>query len=299
LKTLSILTIKNYAEAKRIISTDLNKEYQLYILLANVFTIDRPDLLPNLRTFFTMEGLSKLVMGTSLRYDKNVIGTAINTRDTFFPRELGRIYSAVMNLINDKGLRDLALDAITVYSKYVTRLSKIDLTAPFYRGKRLLYGFGWYNPTLITTRLQHLSSETYNLDALTGNLVINGVAHHITYDKSETREEFLIYLDRDTNLNIIRDPPKQLYFGQPIDFSNHPGAIEDMNTLLAAKKALKKGVHPAHWGDKSHRFYNPDAILMFYWANVNVQKNGINWLLTGYNIPIPTNFRPQEYLAAL
>ena len=72
-----------------------------------------------------------------------------------------------------------------------------------------------------------------------------------------------------------------------------------MNDCLTAKRAFAKGLHSPLWGDRSHYHYNPEAIRVFYWRKMNVQIYGINWLSQASTIPIPSGFRPPEYLAAL
>ena len=301
-KILAVAEIELYGIASGItLDRTFNKEYDLYRSLSYIFTKDRPDLLPKGQKIFTLEALSKLIMGTSRRYDKNLLSIAINTNDPIFAPGVARVHSKVRRLINDPNLRAFGLAEITQYASYVAKIvhNKLTPNQP-YAHKRGLYGFGWFSQRLRATRKINLMRESFNLDGLTGNFVFNGVPHHIEYDKSKIDDRFLIWVEAFTNYQIIRDPPRQQYFGQPIDFSTSAGAMEDMITLRAAKDAFGHGRHAPHWADKSHRFYYPEGIRRFYWFKHNVNKYGYQWLDSAQaQLPIPSFFKPNEYLDAL
>jgi len=282
----------------------LDMEYELYITLSSIFTKDRPDLLPRNRLIFSLQGLSVLLMRSHLRYHKNLFSTAILGDSSgykgFSGHELGRISSGVRNLIIDNNLRELGRLAIDTYASKSAKL-KVSLISQG-KYKRGLYGFGWYSPNLRTQRNENLMREAYNLDAMTGEIITlgDGVAHHIAYDKSVVKESGLIWISHYTNLKVIKNPPKQKYFGAPVDFSKSPKTIENMKTLLLAKDAISKGIHAPHWADKSHTYYNPEVIRRFYWNKYQVSIHGYSWLTNPQAWhPIPATFRPQEYLDAL
>ncbi len=285
LKILAISEIKKYGLRNNIIhDRSINHEYNLYRILADIFTKNRPDLLSRSSRYFMMEALSVLIMGTRNKYDKNVIREGIETENSYYSPDLGKMYAKISALINNPNLKQFGQIAIKSYNSIKSQQEYLNLNiAQPYRGKRNLYGFGWHNSKLSSARNLKLKRETFNLDGMTGNIVIKGVAHHIEFDKSQTNDKYLIWVDESTNFGgmiegerIIRDPPRQKYFGQPIQFT--PESIEDMNTLRQAKIAFSQERHPIHWGDKNHKCYNPDAIRRFYWYKQNVKRYGYKWL---------------------
>ena len=301
LKILSIAMINQYALQTGLIpDRSLNKEYDLYRTLADAFTRNRPDLLPQTAYYFTYEALSKLVSDASGRYDKNLFGESILTGDIYWVPRLSRMTIAVNQFINDPLLREMCISAITTYASriafeaYAKRQANAFVLQPLYSHKRGLYGFGWFSRRLMDARNDRLKRQAYNLDTLTGEIVNRGVAHHIEYDKSKVGDHYLIWVDTVSNTHRIRNPPRQVYFGQHIDINNYPGAAEDIRLLRNAKTAVIAGVHPPHWGDVNNQYYNPQAIRRFYWYQQMVQQHGDQWLdtLQARTQP-PANFMPQ------
>ena len=309
-KILMVAEIESYIVLSKVVPNKMkNTEYYLYRKISFALTkealtqraLQNPKVkLPYHKLIFTREAISLII---SKGNDKNLVGRAINTMKPYSTPDLGKMYMYVKRSFSDQALIDMCLGCITRYTIARDALSKLwnsKKSSVLFDGrpyKGSLYGFGWHSKHKQKITVASMQ-ESFNIDAFTGEVVIDGVPHHIRYDKSKTDFEDVIWVSARTNRLIINNPPAQKYFAQPVALT--PGAREDMNTLLAAKAAFGRGMHAPHWGDIKHKFYNPKAIRRFYWYKYNIIDRGLGygWLNSGHT-DIPSNFRPQEYLDAL
>jgi hypothetical protein len=265
LKVLAISRIENYAVKYGIIpDKNLNHEYNIYRILADSLTKDLLDLLPRNQYYFTKEA-----------------------------EDVGKAYRKIVDLMNDQNLKTYCKLALDGYSSRQSKLLTF-LSTPY----KNLYGHLWGSKSFKREQAKRIKFETFNLDGLTGQFVEDGTMHHINYDKSKCDDEFLIWVDRFTNRVKINNPPPQKYFGASIDFSNIPEAMEDMQTLFKAKKAIRQGKHPPHWEDPLYKYFNPQAIRKFYWYRQMTSgmtlDQAIAWLSSrDPNELPPGNFMPQ------
>jgi len=308
LKILLIAELEIFAMADNAFSdTSTNREYRLYDTLSRISTKDRPDLLPANHKVLSMDAMGTLI---SRNKDKDLIGYAVRNQNPLTQTGIAFANSWIHKNIRDarsKSYLKLVIEEHTNY--YIELKQRLKHLGIYFTFEKNLYHPNWNGDS--NNRISFLRKESYGLDAVSGDIVRNPASHHIEYDKSRmgsvsNRYHYTILLDQKTNFyqsnqnpNMrVRDPPRQKYFGQPIQFTQE--SIEDMNSLRAAKIAYSQGLPSPHWGDKNHRWYNPEGIRRFLWNKLQVGIHGWNWLDSqAFENGPPDTFQPQEYLDAL
>ena len=176
-------------------------------------------------------------------------------------------------MIPVRSARTKGYQIINKYTSFVATLKHLGIKV---RSRMNLYGYGWIQNNKI--QRGRLRIQTYGLDGLYGFYVppSDGVRHHISYDKSQTEDDYLLYVHTYINRYKIPRPPTQNYFGEPIQYS--PTTLLWEMYGRVAKEAFKRGEHNPLWLNPNTPFYHPNAVSRFYWNKLQVSKYDEQWL---------------------
>ncbi|MFW9970079.1 MAG: hypothetical protein ACFFDF_07740 [Candidatus Odinarchaeota archaeon] len=272
---LGIIPSPNSRLSNVLVPTPAMAGNEFYKDLADLFTEYRPDLLPNRMSYFSAEGLAKILTSSNLRYDKDFIGHAIRN-DIFIQRKyLSKSYLTVTRLMTRSTARIKGQQIINKHTSLVAYLKQLGIAVSA-QSRLGLYGPGFFNPNFRNAQSQRLKVEAYGLDWVTGYFTSNGMRHHIEFDKSTTDDFYLLYTDLQINVKTIPHPSVQNYFGEPVQLDAL--TREWVRRGRDCKEAFSRGEHNPMWLDPNSPWYHPAAARRFYWGKMMVSRHGPQWL---------------------